>query len=133
MMCAVALDRACELAQEGFLTGDVAHWRSVRKQIREFVETRCYSESKGSYTRSADEDRLDASLLLGVIARYDEPTSPRLIGTVDAVRRELADGPFSIATSARTASPAKRGPSSRARSGSWRRMPARAASTRPPR
>ncbi len=94
MMCAVALDRACELAQEGFLTGDVAHWRSVRKEIREFVETSCYSESKGSYTRSSDEDRLDASLLLGVIARYDEPNSPRLIGTVDAVRRELADGPL---------------------------------------
>jgi GH15 family glucan-1,4-alpha-glucosidase len=94
MMCAVALDRACELADEGFLRGDVARWRRERAEIREFVETRCYSEAKQSYTRSADEDLLDAALLMGVIARYDEPTAPRLVGTVDAVRRELADGPF---------------------------------------
>ena len=94
MMCAVALDRACELADEGFLRGDVARWRQERAKIREFIETRCYSEAKQSYTRSADEDLLDASLLMGVIDRYDEPTAPRLLGTVDAVRRELADGPF---------------------------------------
>jgi GH15 family glucan-1,4-alpha-glucosidase len=94
MMCAVALDRACELAGEGFLRGDVDRWRGEGAKIREFVETRCYSEEKQSYTRSADEDLLDAALLMGVIARYDEPSSPRLVGTVDAVRRELADGPL---------------------------------------
>jgi GH15 family glucan-1,4-alpha-glucosidase len=94
MMCAVALDRACALAERGLLRGHVARWRRERGKIREFVETRCYSERKRSYTRSADEDSLDASLLLGVIAGYEEPTAPRLLGTVDAVRRELAEGPF---------------------------------------
>jgi GH15 family glucan-1,4-alpha-glucosidase len=94
MMCAVALDRACALANEGMLRGDVARWRRERDKIRDFVESRCYSERKQSYTRSADEDVLDAALLLGVIAGYDEPTAPRLVGTVDAVRRELADGPL---------------------------------------
>jgi GH15 family glucan-1,4-alpha-glucosidase len=94
MMCAVALDRACSLADQGLLRGDVARWRREGDKIREFVETRCFSERKQSYTRSADEDLLDAALLLGVIARYDEPTAPRLVGTVDAVRRELADGPL---------------------------------------
>jgi len=92
MMCAVALDRACSLADQGLLNGDVARWRREQDKIREFVETRCYSERKQSYTRSAGEEQLDAALLLGVIARYDEPTAPRLVGTVDAVRRELADG-----------------------------------------
>jgi GH15 family glucan-1,4-alpha-glucosidase len=94
MMCAVALDRACLLGDQGLLRGDVARWRRERDKIHEFVETRCYSERKQSYTRSAGEDQLDAALLLGVIAGYDEPTAPRLVGTVDAVRRELADGPL---------------------------------------
>jgi GH15 family glucan-1,4-alpha-glucosidase len=94
MMCAVALDRACALAEQGFLRGDAAGWRRERDEIRAFVESRCYSEDKRSYTRSADEDLLDASLLLGVIARYDEAGAPRLVGTVDAVRRELRHGPF---------------------------------------
>jgi GH15 family glucan-1,4-alpha-glucosidase len=94
MMCAVALDRACMLAEQGYLRGNLARWRRERDEIRAFVESRCYSEDRQSYTRSADEDLLDASLLLGVIARYDEARAPRLVGTVDAVRRELRHGPF---------------------------------------
>jgi GH15 family glucan-1,4-alpha-glucosidase len=94
MMCAVALDRACALADQGHLKGDVERWRREQDKIREFVESRCYSERKRSYTRRADDDELDASLLVGVIAGYDEPGAPRLVGTVDAVRRELSDGPL---------------------------------------
>ena len=94
MMCAVALDRACELAEHGYLRGHVERWRRERDEVRAFVDGRCYSAEKGGYTRSAGEDVLDASLLLGVIAHYDEPTAPRLMGTVDAVRRELARGPL---------------------------------------
>jgi GH15 family glucan-1,4-alpha-glucosidase len=94
MMCAVALDRACSLAERGLLTGDVHRWRRERDRIRDFIETHCYSERIRSYTRSADEELLDASLLLGVLARYDDPSAPRLVGTVDAIRRELARGPL---------------------------------------
>jgi GH15 family glucan-1,4-alpha-glucosidase len=94
MMCAVALGHACALADQGLLRGNVARWRRERDRIKEFVESRCYAEHKGSYTRSADEDLLDASLLLGVIAGYDDAAAPRLVGTVDAIRRELARGPL---------------------------------------
>jgi GH15 family glucan-1,4-alpha-glucosidase len=94
MMCFVALDRACALAERGLLNGHVERWSRERDQVREFVETRCYADHKRSYKRSADEDALDASLLLGVIARYDDPNSGRLRGTVDAIRRELGRGPL---------------------------------------
>lgn len=94
MMCFVALDRAVTLAEQRFLPGDVARWRRERERIRDFVETRCYSEQKRSYVRTSDEDALDASLLLAVLARYDEPGSARLISTVDVVRRELGRGPL---------------------------------------
>jgi GH15 family glucan-1,4-alpha-glucosidase len=95
MMCAVALLRACELAKEGVVPAEnIERWRQEEARIREFVETRCYSDSKGSYVRSAGEEELDAALLLGVLGGYDVPNSPRLRGTVDAVRRELGRGPF---------------------------------------
>jgi GH15 family glucan-1,4-alpha-glucosidase len=94
MMCAVALDRACGLAAQGHLDGDVDRWRAERDAIRELVETRCYDPDRGSYTRTVDEKLPDASLLLGVIARYDDPKADRLVGTVEAIRRELGDGPF---------------------------------------
>jgi GH15 family glucan-1,4-alpha-glucosidase len=95
MMCAVALDSVCRLHDRGVLDGgDVERWRRVRDQIREFVETRCYSERTKGYVRAVGEEELDASLLLGVLAGYDEPRSPRLVATVDAVARSLREGPF---------------------------------------
>ena len=92
MMCFVALDRACELAEQGVLRGDVERWRAESEQIRDFVETHCYSDEKQSYVRSVGEDELDASLLLAVLSGYGAPRAPRLRGTVEAVRRELARG-----------------------------------------
>jgi GH15 family glucan-1,4-alpha-glucosidase len=93
MMCAVALDRACELAKRGLLPAKhLERWQHEQARIREFVETRCYSDAKASYARSAGEEELDASLLPAILARYDDPDSPRLIGTFDAVRRELGRG-----------------------------------------
>jgi GH15 family glucan-1,4-alpha-glucosidase len=95
MMCAVALDRVCELARRGLVQAKhLERWQHEQAQIREFVETRCYSDGKASYVRSAGEEQLDASLLLAVLAGYDDPHSPRLIGTIDAIRRELGRGPL---------------------------------------
>jgi GH15 family glucan-1,4-alpha-glucosidase len=93
MMCAIALACACELAAEQVIPAkNVQRWRHEEARIREFVETRCYSDSKRSYVRSAGEEELDAALLLAVVGGYAEPRSPRLLGTVDAVRRELGRG-----------------------------------------
>jgi GH15 family glucan-1,4-alpha-glucosidase len=95
MMCAVALDSVCRLHDKGVLRGgDVARWRRERERIREFVETRCYSERIKSYVRAVGEEELDASLFLGVVAGYDDPRSERFVATVDAVARSLREGPF---------------------------------------
>jgi GH15 family glucan-1,4-alpha-glucosidase len=95
MMCAVALDLAADLAARQLVPdGHVVRWRRERARIEEFVESRCFSERLGSYTRAADGEELDAALLVAVNARYAEPGSPRMRATVDAVRRELGDGPF---------------------------------------
>jgi GH15 family glucan-1,4-alpha-glucosidase len=95
MMCAIALRRARELAERGLVPAEQADsWRQEEERVRTFVETRCYSEKKNSYVRSAGDEDLDASLLLALLAGYDEPGSPRLRGTVEAVMRELGRGPF---------------------------------------
>jgi GH15 family glucan-1,4-alpha-glucosidase len=95
MMCAVALDRAVELAEAGYLpTGSLGRWQEERLAVREFVESNGFSETKQSYVRAVGDDEIDASLLLAVSAGYDRPDAPRLVATVDAVRRELARGPL---------------------------------------
>jgi GH15 family glucan-1,4-alpha-glucosidase len=95
MMCWIALDRARALADRGFVPGRRAErWREEADRIRELVESRCFSEEKRSYTRAAGSDELDASLLLGVVFGYGDVRSDRWAGTIDAVNRELTDGPF---------------------------------------
>jgi GH15 family glucan-1,4-alpha-glucosidase len=93
MMCAVALDRAADLGVAGHVPArNLERWRAESRRVRDFVETKCYSEKQRTYTRSAGDGTLDASLLLAVLSGYDRADSSRLRGTVAAVRRELATG-----------------------------------------
>jgi GH15 family glucan-1,4-alpha-glucosidase len=95
MMCWIALDRAGDLADRGLIPNRHAErWRREAEAIQRFVETRCFSEKKGSYVRSEGSDELDASLLLGVLFSYGDPKSERWAGTIEAVRSELMQGPF---------------------------------------
>ena len=95
MLCAVALDRAAQLADLGRLPDKhAARWRHGAAAIRAFVDTHCWSREKRSYVRSAGGDELDASLLLAVLHRYAPPDDARIQQTVDAIERELTDGPY---------------------------------------
>ena len=92
--CWIALDRACTLAEGGFIKDRSDRWRAVANEIREFVDENCWDDERKTYKRAADMRELDAGLLTMPILEYDDPASERSRGTIDAVRRELADGPF---------------------------------------
>ena len=95
MMCWVALDRAIRLSETGQLPErHAALWRTESLAIREFIETRCWSQRLGSYTRAASSEELDASLLLGVLFGYGDEGDGRMRSTVGAIRRELGHGPL---------------------------------------
>jgi GH15 family glucan-1,4-alpha-glucosidase len=95
MMCRVALERAIQLAERDHLPDrDIGRWRAEVEAITDFVDGQCWSPLQKSYTRHAGTDELDAGLLLGVLFGYAEPDDHRLVSTVEAVRRELAHGPF---------------------------------------
>jgi GH15 family glucan-1,4-alpha-glucosidase len=95
MMCWVALDRALRLAAAGHLpSAGAPRWRREALAIRDFIETHCWSQRLGAYTRETEGEELDASLLLGVVLGYDAPDPTRLTSTVTALRRELGHGPL---------------------------------------
>jgi GH15 family glucan-1,4-alpha-glucosidase len=95
MMCWVALDRALRLSGAGHIPASHAtKWRDEALAIREFIETRCWSERLDSYTRHAGGEELDASLLLGVLLDYESQSPGRLTATVNALRRDLGRGPL---------------------------------------
>ena len=95
MMCWVALDRALRLCDAGHVPSRHAStWRREMLAIREFIETRCWSERLGSYSRHAGGEELDASLLLGILLGYEGQDPGRLPATVTALRRDLGRGPL---------------------------------------
>ena len=95
LMCWVALDCAAELAQEGQLPDAHAHqWRATAEEIREFVDSRCWSPERDSYVRAPGSRALDASLLFTALMGFRPADEARLDATIDAVREELARGPL---------------------------------------
>ena len=95
MMCWVALDRALRLCDTGHVPSSHAStWAREALAIRKFIETRCWSQRLGSYTRHAGGEELDASVLLGILLGYDGQDPDRLSATVTALRRGLGHGPL---------------------------------------
>ncbi len=92
-LCWVALDRAIRLAEDGVVPDrHVERWRAEAEEIRDFVDTEGWDAARGSYIRATDLREPDASLL--TLPLLDWPDAERCRGTVDAVRRELAHGPY---------------------------------------
>ena len=93
VMCWVALDRAVASGGSGRAAGGAgARWRREADAIRAFVDTQCWSEALGSYTRTAGSGDVDASLLMLPLVEYPDPGGRRIGGTIDAVNRLLRNG-----------------------------------------
>ena len=94
IMCWVALDRACKLAGAGVIPDRSTRWRAVADEIRRFVDERGFDRVRGTYVRAAGQEDLDAALLTLPMFEFAGEGDPRLAGTIDAVERALAAGPF---------------------------------------
>ncbi len=93
-LCWVALDRACRLAERGVLPDRSERWREEAEAIRSFVEEQGWDEERRSYVRAPDQPELDGSLLTMALLEYPPSSGERMHLLLDAVRRELADGPL---------------------------------------
>lgn len=92
----VAFDRAVRLAERGELGPKperLAGWRRARDAAADYLDERCWSESRRTYTRAADdESELDAAALMMAKTGFWEGRADRLRGTVAAVDAELGAG-----------------------------------------
>ena len=90
--CWQALTCAVHLAELGQIPGVPDRWRAEADRIRDWVETECWSEELGSYVMYPGSTDLDASILLHAMSGFDR--GDRMSSTIDALRRELGDGPL---------------------------------------
>ncbi|MFI0966687.1 glycoside hydrolase family 15 protein [Streptomyces sp. NPDC021080] len=97
VMAWVAADRAVRtLEDDPALDGDIEAWRAMRDEVHREVCERGFDPVRNTFTQSYGSTELDASLLLIPRVGFLPPDDPRVIGTVDAVRAELAPDGFLV-------------------------------------
>jgi GH15 family glucan-1,4-alpha-glucosidase len=94
VMAWVALDRGVRAVEEHGLEGPVERWRAVRAEIHAEVCARGFDAELGSFVQRYGSKELDASLLTIPLVGFLPATDERVLGTIDAVRRELDHGGF---------------------------------------
>jgi GH15 family glucan-1,4-alpha-glucosidase len=90
----VAFDRAVQATELWGLQGPVDRWRQLRQEIHEEVLREGFNVELNSFTQTYGSDELDASTLLIPILGFLPPTDPRVVGTIDAIQRDLTQDGF---------------------------------------
>ena len=84
-----AFDRAVTAVEQHGLEGPVDRWREIRDTVREEVLTRGFNADANTFTQHYDTNEVDASLLVLPLIGFVEGDDPRMLGTIEAVERDL--------------------------------------------
>ena len=84
-----AVDKGIRLAEDCMRTAPLQRWRKARDDIREAVEQKGFDSKRNTFVQSFGAQNLDASLLLIPATGFLTYKDKRMIGTVEAIRREL--------------------------------------------
>jgi GH15 family glucan-1,4-alpha-glucosidase len=87
-------DRAVHTVEAHGLDGPVDRWRTIRDEIHREVCDRGFDGDRGTFTQAYGSQALDAALLLIPRVGFLPWDDPRVVGTVDAVRKELSHDGF---------------------------------------
>jgi GH15 family glucan-1,4-alpha-glucosidase len=94
VMAWVAADRCAKMAEKSGYTGALERLRRMRNDIHDEVCRKGYDAERNTFTQFYGAKQLDAALLLIPQVGFLPPTDPRIIGTVDAIQRELVRDGF---------------------------------------
>lgn len=94
LMCWVAFDRAVKSAEQFGLDGPIGRWRETRDRIHADICERGFDRKRNSFVQAFGGTTLDAALLLIPQLGFLPAEDPRVVGTVEAVERELLKDGF---------------------------------------
>jgi GH15 family glucan-1,4-alpha-glucosidase len=93
VMAWVAFDRAVKAVERYRLDGPVSKWRRLRDLVHADVCEHGFDRQRNSFVQYYGGDTLDAALLMMAPVGFLPPDDPRIVGTVEAIQRELmSDG-----------------------------------------
>jgi GH15 family glucan-1,4-alpha-glucosidase len=88
-MAWVAFDRAVKDAERYGLEGPIDRWRQTRDAIHAQVCASGFDAKRNTFVQSYGSPHLDASLLLIPQVGFLPADDPRVLGTIDAIERDL--------------------------------------------
>jgi GH15 family glucan-1,4-alpha-glucosidase len=94
VMAWVAFDRAIKTVEKYGREGPIDHWRDVRARIHDEVCRRGYDPDLNAFVQSYGPRLLDASLLMIPMVGFLPADDPRVVGTVEAIARDLGRNGF---------------------------------------
>jgi GH15 family glucan-1,4-alpha-glucosidase len=89
VMAWVAFDRAVKTLERFDNEGPVDRYKAARSEIRKAVLRDGFNAERGAFVQYFGSDRLDASLLLIPLVGFLRADDRRVVGTVNAIQREL--------------------------------------------
>jgi GH15 family glucan-1,4-alpha-glucosidase len=93
LMAWLALDRALRITRFNRTRASrLQRWARERDALRAQIDSEGFDATLGSYVWAYGTKELDASLLILPILGFEDPGSPRVTGTIEAIRRDLVVG-----------------------------------------
>ena len=90
VMAWVAFDRAVKAVERFGLDGKVGRWRELRAAVHAQVCRDGFDVERNTFVQHYGSKNLDASLLMIPLVGFLPPEDPRVLGTIESIRSELA-------------------------------------------
>jgi GH15 family glucan-1,4-alpha-glucosidase len=94
LMCWVALKQASEIAGKYGLPADTELWENTMQEMRQEILERGWSERLQAFVQAYGAEELDASNLLIPMMGFLPFDDPKVLATVEALRRDLSANGF---------------------------------------
>lgn len=91
-MCWVAIDRGLRLADKRSFPANRSRWQAIRDEIYNEVMTKGWSKEHQTFVQAYGESALDSSNLLMPLVFFMAANDPRMLKTVDAIRKPISQG-----------------------------------------
>jgi GH15 family glucan-1,4-alpha-glucosidase len=90
VQCWVALDRGLRLARKRSFPTEVLPWLSERNRIYRAIMEDGWDEQTSAFTQYFGTDAVDASALMMPLVLFVSPKDPRIVSTINRIRKELS-------------------------------------------
>jgi GH15 family glucan-1,4-alpha-glucosidase len=94
VMAWVAFDRGVKVIETLGRKGPLDRWKRAREEVRAEILEKGYDADRGAFVQSFGTKELDASALMFPLVGFLPVRDKRMIGTIDAIQRELVKEGF---------------------------------------